>query len=527
MSVRLADRSFQYIVGIVENMLVEVGKFIFPADFVILEIKEDSKMIMNSTVDVKHWTSRREDQQQHVINKFGIQQHSGHGHLDVLHVVDELGKPDIVVVNGYLLPECQRYTSPYLSVIGQNRLEVVLDLDEMGTFRETLAEGEECALHLGPERPRVYSDLSPKDKERYNADIRATNIPLQGLPKDIHTLINYYTDAKDIWDNVKMLLGGSKLTNDQESQLYNDFEHFRQNKGETIHDYYVRFTKLINDMRNIKMTMSRMLLNSKFVNNMLPEWGRFVIAVKLNICLRDSNYDQLNKAIVQDGRVVVHNVQGRQNRGQENNARGTCAAGNEGAQNRVGNVNSSQARQIKCYNCNDSEEFVNVFVRIGFGSTIKLVSFDESQVVTFNSKFVYGFRNSDCGTGSQSDNTVGNPHGFIIHWIEVLKGRKKVIEVIYVENWRIDNSRVPRYGVYGLGKGWEGLEHHKGKGIVCEMRKVPLKLIIASLTMIAKHDRTLYGCRHQVYGAALPGYGLLSRPSVWLLFALTNTNVFH
>ncbi|GJT49024.1 retrovirus-related pol polyprotein from transposon TNT 1-94 [Tanacetum coccineum] len=92
----------------------------------------------------------------------------------------------------------------------------------------------------------------------------------------------------------KILLEGSELTKeDRESQLYDDFEHFRQNKGETIHDYYVRFAKLINDMRNIKMTMSRMQLNSKFVNNMLPEWGRFVTAVKLNRGLRDSNYDQL------------------------------------------------------------------------------------------------------------------------------------------------------------------------------------------------------------------------------------------
>ncbi|GJT11137.1 reverse transcriptase domain-containing protein [Tanacetum coccineum] len=44
MSVRLADRSFQYPVGIAKNMLVEVGKFTFPADFVILEIEEDSKV---------------------------------------------------------------------------------------------------------------------------------------------------------------------------------------------------------------------------------------------------------------------------------------------------------------------------------------------------------------------------------------------------------------------------------------------------------------------------------------------------
>ncbi|GJR52817.1 retrovirus-related pol polyprotein from transposon TNT 1-94 [Tanacetum coccineum] len=59
-----------------------------------------------------------------------------------------------------------------------------------------------------------------------------------------------------------------------------------------------------------------------------------------------------NQATIQDGKVVVQIVQGRQNRGQGNNARGVGVAGYEGAQNRVGNANPGQARQIKCYNCN-------------------------------------------------------------------------------------------------------------------------------------------------------------------------------
>ncbi|GKA15462.1 hypothetical protein Tco_0695209, partial [Tanacetum coccineum] len=41
----------------------------------------------------------------------------------------------------------------------------------------------------------------------------------------------------------------------------------------------------------------------------------------------------------QNDRVVVQNVQGRQNRGQGNYARGAVAAGNGGAHNRVGNTN--------------------------------------------------------------------------------------------------------------------------------------------------------------------------------------------
>nr|GEV46447.1 hypothetical protein [Tanacetum cinerariifolium] len=148
-----------------------------------------------------------------------------------------------------------------------NRVNILKSIDEgpykLGTFRENLAEITE-------------------------------GTPQFGLPKDTYTLINHYTDVKDIWDNVKMLLEGSELTKeDRESQLYDDFEHFRQHKEELINDYYVRFSKLINDMRNIKMTMPKLQLNSKFVNNMLPEWGRFVTAVKLNRGLRESNYDQL------------------------------------------------------------------------------------------------------------------------------------------------------------------------------------------------------------------------------------------
>ncbi|GJU44345.1 hypothetical protein Tco_1201611 [Tanacetum coccineum] len=175
----------------------------------------------------------------------------------------------------------------------ENGKNILQSIDEgrfkIRKFKETLADDA-----LGPEGDRVVKDLTPEEKERYKADIRATNILLQGLPKDIYILINHYTGAKDIWDNVKMLLEGSELTRDErESQLYDAFEYFCQNKGETIHKYYVKFTKLINDMRNIKMNMPKMQLNSKFVNNMLPEWGRFVTAVKLNRGLKTSNYDQL------------------------------------------------------------------------------------------------------------------------------------------------------------------------------------------------------------------------------------------
>ncbi|GJV78285.1 retrovirus-related pol polyprotein from transposon TNT 1-94 [Tanacetum coccineum] len=68
--------------------------------------------------------------------------------------------------------------------------------------------------------------------------------------------------------------------------------------------------------------------------------------------LIETSSNPRNQDIVQDGRVVVQNVQGRQNKGLGNNARGASAAGYGGAQNRVRNANPGQARQVKCYNCN-------------------------------------------------------------------------------------------------------------------------------------------------------------------------------
>ncbi|GJV85552.1 integrase, catalytic region, zinc finger, CCHC-type containing protein [Tanacetum coccineum] len=171
----------------------------------------------------------------------------------------------------------------------------------MGTMRDTLTEGGEGALHLGPERARVFADLSAKQKDRYKADIHGTNILLQ---------------------------------------------------GETIHVYYVRFTKLINDMRNIKMIMPRMQLNSKFVNNMLPEWSRFITKVKLNRGLKESNFDQLYAYLKQHEDVRDrYNVNNQGRPFQRNNARGNVVARNVGGQNRVGNMNPGQAKPIMCYNC--------------------------------------------------------------------------------------------------------------------------------------------------------------------------------
>ncbi|GJZ80732.1 hypothetical protein Tco_0645726 [Tanacetum coccineum] len=93
---------------------------------------------------------------------------------------------------------------------------------ELGTTRDALGTTPEGGVLLGPERPRTYEDLSDTEKKRYDADVRATNIVLQGLPKDIYKLINHNIEAKAIRTTTKMLLQGNTFDADVDNQPVQD-----------------------------------------------------------------------------------------------------------------------------------------------------------------------------------------------------------------------------------------------------------------------------------------------------------------
>ncbi|GKE03230.1 hypothetical protein Tco_1395248 [Tanacetum coccineum] len=79
----------------------------------------------------------------------------------------------------------------------------------------------------------------------------------------------------------------------RECKLCNKLDRFTSEKGETIHTYYLLFAQLINDMNTIRMTMEKLQVNTKFVNNLQPEWSKFVIDVKLAKDMHESKLDQL------------------------------------------------------------------------------------------------------------------------------------------------------------------------------------------------------------------------------------------
>ncbi|GJT39174.1 retrovirus-related pol polyprotein from transposon TNT 1-94 [Tanacetum coccineum] len=93
---------------------------------------------------------------------------------------------------------------------------------------------------------------------------------------------------------------GTSLTKqERKCKMYDAFDKFSHTKGESLLQYYLRFTQLINDMNIYKMKLEQFQVNTKFLNSLPPEWSKFVTDVKLVRDLHTTNFDQLNAYLEQ------------------------------------------------------------------------------------------------------------------------------------------------------------------------------------------------------------------------------------
>nr|GEY11599.1 ribonuclease H-like domain-containing protein [Tanacetum cinerariifolium] len=71
----------------------------------------------------------------------------------------------------------------------------------------------------------------------------------QGLPPEVYALVSTHKVAKELWEMIQMLMQGTSLTKqEKECKLYDAFDKFAYQKGETLCDFYLRFSLLLNDM---------------------------------------------------------------------------------------------------------------------------------------------------------------------------------------------------------------------------------------------------------------------------------------
>ncbi|GKF07953.1 hypothetical protein Tco_0042177, partial [Tanacetum coccineum] len=128
-----------------------------------------------------------------------------------------------------------------------------------------------------------------------DCDVKATNIILQGLPPEFYALVSNHRIAKELWIRIQLLMQGTSLTKQEiECKLYDEFDKFAYKKGETLRDFYLRFSLLLNDMNIYNVKLEQFQVNTKFLNTIPPEWSKFMTNVKLVQDLHTTNIDQLH-----------------------------------------------------------------------------------------------------------------------------------------------------------------------------------------------------------------------------------------
>nr|GEW48456.1 hypothetical protein [Tanacetum cinerariifolium] len=147
----------------------------------------------------------------------------------------------------------------------------------------------------GVTRPKKYSELSATKAIQADCYVKATDIILQGLPPEVYALVSTHKVAKELWERIQMLMQGTSLTKqERECKLYYEFDKFAYKKRESLRDFYLRFSLLLNDMNIYNMKLEQFQVNTKFLNTLPPEWSKFVTDVKLIRDLHMTNVDQLH-----------------------------------------------------------------------------------------------------------------------------------------------------------------------------------------------------------------------------------------
>nr|GEZ75640.1 hypothetical protein [Tanacetum cinerariifolium] len=96
-------------------------------------------------------------------------------------------------------------------------------------------------------RPKRDEEFTDEENARDLADIQDASILSQGLPRHIFNTLNQTESAKEMWENIELLMKGSA-----------------------------------NDLKITKIKIPTHQQNTKFLNNVPSYWAKYVTSVKQN-----------------------------------------------------------------------------------------------------------------------------------------------------------------------------------------------------------------------------------------------------
>nr|GEV37555.1 copia protein [Tanacetum cinerariifolium] len=121
------------------------------------------------------------------------------------------------------------------------------------------------------------SKMTTTNKSQYIAYVKVMNYLLQAILNDIYNSVDACKNAKEMWKRIKRLIFGfDVISHVRHSRLMDEFDKFTAKEGESLEFVYERLTTLVNIMDRNNVCPISVLINTKFLNCLQPEWSKYV-----------------------------------------------------------------------------------------------------------------------------------------------------------------------------------------------------------------------------------------------------------
>ncbi|GJV49596.1 integrase, catalytic region, zinc finger, CCHC-type containing protein [Tanacetum coccineum] len=136
--------------------------------------------------------------------------------------------------------------------------------------------------------------MTPENKEHFQSEKEAIFLLLTGIGDEIYSTVDACNTANEMWIAIERLQQGESLNvQDVKTNLFWEFGKFTSRDGESMESYYSRFYKLMNELTRNNLEVTIMQVNVQFLQQLQPEWSRFVTLVKQSEKIDTISYHRL------------------------------------------------------------------------------------------------------------------------------------------------------------------------------------------------------------------------------------------
>ncbi|GJU68103.1 hypothetical protein Tco_1254362 [Tanacetum coccineum] len=266
LTVELADRTVKYPKGIAENVLVGIGKFVFPVDFIILDMPEDIKVPLilgrpflstaHAKIDVFNIKITLRVREEKIIFKSVKPTSSLIKRVYMLGLRERMELDLEARLMGETLVLNRSLDPSFGDYIELNDLNVPLELrkDQVDDLMPTIKEGEVVKEFRARNDARMWHERFMNYLEEQTYDellIRpithgeqplpvVTQVSLAGTAPNAPPVLKdpkFNNSAQELWDALERQMRGSEYgEQDRKAAILYEYETFKDTKGEKLLD---------------------------------------------------------------------------------------------------------------------------------------------------------------------------------------------------------------------------------------------------------------------------------------------------